>query len=216
MGCHEHLPRVNLCGLSLCVDAEIVTWKQQAAERKIMCWEVACESLSGSGKIWRFLVLVNPQEQINSGHQEPVQGYQHMPAPTMVIQHRTYWGRQWLLRAAWRSTGPRGTCGAPTWSSQSLSMTLCFWANHQDWPPNGCSSWVARSDRNRVSGCLNAPLSAVSDNSLMLLVVKFINGVLIDVDCDVCWPVLVPYAESFQEDYHLKMILWLSALEPPT
>lgn len=65
---------------------------------------------------------------------------------------------------------------------------------------------AARSDRERVSRYLNVPLSAISNNSLMLPVVtvKFINGVLIAVGCDVCLPASVPRAGSF----HLKMLIW--------
>lgn len=60
-----------------------------------------------------------------------------------------------------------------------------------------------------VSRYLRVPLPAIGKNSLMppVVTLKFINGVLIGVGCDVCLPVAASCAGNFQDDCHQNMML---------
>lgn len=171
-------------------------WSDMKTEcwRKITCWEVACENLSGVDKLCSLLVLANPLEKINSGQQEHVQGYQYVlmwcdddtysyhivDGSGCCIQPNKAGTRRDLLSTHLKPTEPQQ--GPPFLSK----------------PPERASQWLLQLGSKEWSWtwvlheCLHVPLSAINNNSLMLLVVtvKSINATLIDAGCDVCRPLM--------------------------
>lgn len=91
------------------------------------------------------------------------------------------------------------------WFSVLLYETLLWY-----WNAWRRSKWWKRQIVNAgssVSWYLNVPLPAISKNSLMLVILQFMNGVLIGVGCDICLPVSVSCAGNFQDDFHQNVVL---------
>lgn len=73
---------------SIGLDGEIATRKQPVKERKSVYWKGSVKASQIMINLWRWFLVLNPQELVKSGHEEPdapVQGHKHRWAPAVAL-----------------------------------------------------------------------------------------------------------------------------------